>query len=122
MADSESLEGIDEVVYEPSREFVEESNVYQFMQKHGIEDYEELHRRSTTELDGVEASGLEWFWGEVVDHLGLEFYEDYDEVMDDSDGPQFTDWYVGGELNIAHNVVDRHARPDSPTRNSVACL
>jgi len=122
MAGSESLEGIDEVVYEPSREFVEESNVYRFMQKHGIEGFEELHRRSTTELEGVDASGLDWFWGEVVDHLDLEFYRDYDRVRDDTDGPQFTDWYVGGELNIAHNVLDRHARPDSPTRNSVACI
>jgi acetyl-CoA synthetase len=119
---SEPLEGIDEVVYEPSESFVDESNVSQFMAKHGIEDFEELHERTVRDVAGVEASGLDWFWGEVVDHLGLEFYEDYDQVRDASDGPQFTDWYVGGELNIAHNVLDRHAQPDSATRNSVACI
>ena len=119
---SGSLEGTDEVVYEPEGEFVEKSNVYEFMQKHGIDDFEELHHRSTTDVEGVEASGLDWFWDEVVDFLGLEFYKEYDTVRDASDGPQFTDWYVGGELNIAHNVVDRHAAPDSPTRNTVATI
>ncbi|MEF8783324.1 MAG: AMP-binding protein [Haloarculaceae archaeon] len=119
---SEPLEGIDEVVYEPRESLVGESNVYQFMEKHDIEDFEELHERTVSDVKGVEASGLDWFWGEVIDHLGLEFYEDYDRVRDASDGPQFTDWYVGGELNIAHNVLDRHAQPDSANRNSVACI
>jgi acetyl-CoA synthetase len=119
---SGSLEGTDQIVYEPDEEFVEGSNVYEFMQEHGIEGFEELHRRSTTEIEGVEASGLDWFWDEVVDFLDLEFYGDYDTVRDESDGPQFTDWYVGGELNIAHNVVDRHAAPDAPSRNSVATI
>jgi len=43
-------------------------------------------------------------------------------VRDDSGGPQFTDWYPGGEINVAHNVVDRHAAVDSPNRNRVAPL
>ena len=119
---SETLEEIDEVAYEPGEELLENSNVVEFMEKHDIDDFEELHRRSTTDIDGVEASGLDWFWGEVVDHLGLEFFEDFDQVRDDSEGPQFTDWYPGGELNIAHNVVDRHAQPDSPHRNRVASI
>ena len=29
---------------------------------------------------------------------------------------------MGGELNIAHNVVDRHAAPDAENRNTVATL
>ncbi|MFB6196804.1 MAG: acetyl-coenzyme A synthetase N-terminal domain-containing protein, partial [Halobacteriaceae archaeon] len=112
----------DRIAYEPSEEFVEASNVHAFMQEHGIDDFEDLHERTVREVDGVEASGLDWFWDEVVDYLDLEFYEDYDQVRDATDGPQFTDWYVGGELNIAHNVVDRHAQPDSPNRNKVACI
>jgi acetyl-CoA synthetase len=119
---TETLEEIDEVVYEPPEELLEESNVAEFMAKHDIEDFEELHRRSVTDVEGEDASGLDWFWGEVVDHLGLEFDEPYDQVRDDSDGPQFTDWYPGGTLNIAHNVLDRHAEPDSPNRNRVATI
>jgi acetyl-CoA synthetase len=118
MSQSDELE----VAYEPDEAFVRSSNIYQFMQAHGIESYDELHRRSVEDVEGVEDSGLDWFWDDVVDHLGLEFYEDYDRVRDASGGPQFTDWYVGGELNIAHNVVDRHARVDSGTRNHVATI
>ena len=118
----DSLEDLDEILYEPSEEFVEGSNVYAFMQEHGIEDFEELHERTVTELEDEPASGLDWFWDEVVDYLDLDFYEEYDQVRDDTEGPQFTDWYVGGELNIAHNVVDRHAAPDSANRNKVATL
>ena len=111
-----------EVVHEPSREFVESTNVWQFMRRHGINDYEELITRTTTDIDGVEASGVEWFWDELVEYLDIEFYRDYDRVRDDSEGPQFTDWYPGGTINLAHNTVDRHAAVDTERRNKVACI
>ena len=119
---ADSLEELDEILYEPSEAFVEASNVYGFMQDYGIENFEELHERTVSEIEGEPASGLDWFWDEVVDYLDLEFYEEYNQVRDGSDGPQFTDWYVSGQLNIAHNVVDRHAAPDSGTRNKVATI
>ena len=103
-----------ELVHVPDRGFVESTNVWQFMQAHDFEDLAALRERTTTDL--------EWFWDTVVEYLGLEFFEPYEEVRDESDGPQFTDWYVGGELNVAHNTVDRHARPASGTRNHVACI
>jgi len=118
----DSLDEVDEVVHQPSTEFVESTNVSQFMQTYDIDDYDALIERTTTTVPGVDASGVDWFWDEIVDYLGLEFYTDYDAVRDDSDGPQFTDWYVGGELNVAHNTVDRHAAPGSGTRNHVACI
>ncbi|RKD95423.1 AMP-binding protein [Halopiger aswanensis] len=116
------LEAVDEIVHEPDPAFVESTNVYAFMREYGIDDYDELIERTTTDLEGVEESGLEWFWDEVVDYLGIEFDEDYDRVRDDSDGPQFSDWYVGGELNVAHNAVDRHAAVDEERRNKVATI
>ena len=109
-------------VHEPSQEFVESTNVWQFMQAYDIEDREALTERTTTDLDGVPDSGVDWFWDELVDYLGIDFFEEYDTVRDDTDGPQFTDWYPGGELNIAHNTVDRHAAVDSETRNTVATI
>jgi acetyl-CoA synthetase len=119
---TESLEEIDEIVHEPDEAFVESTNVWEFMQAYDIDDYDALIERTTTELEGIEASGVDWFWDEIVDYLDIEFYEDYDTVRDDSDGPQFTDWYPGGELNIAHNVVDRHAAADNERRNKVATI
>ena len=108
----ESLEEFDEVVYEPDEAFVESTNVHAFMQEHDIDDHEELIERSTTEV--------EWFWDELPEYLGIEWYDDYDAVRDDADGPQFTDWYPGGELNVAHNTVDRHAARGSERRDEAA--
>jgi acetyl-CoA synthetase len=102
------------VVHEPSDKFVESTNVWQFMQEYDIDDYDDL--LETTNGD------VEWFWDELVDYLGIEFYEDYGRVRDDSDGPQFSEWYAGGKMNIAHNVVDRHAAVDSETRNKIATI
>ena len=119
---SETLADIEEIVHEPTQSAVESTNVYEFMQTHDIDDYDELVERTTTDVEGVPASGVDWFWDELVDYLDVEFYEDYDAVRDDSDGPQFTDWYPGGSLNVAHNVLDRHAARESERRNKVACV
>ncbi len=116
------LDEVDEIVHEPSREFVESTNVRAFMRAHDIPDYDALVERTTRSVEGVEASGLEWFWDEVVDYLGLEFDAPYDEVRDDADGPQFSRWYPGGELNVARNVLDRHAAVGNGTRNHVAVV
>ena len=101
----DSLEEVDEIVHRPSGDLVDDTNLHEFAREYDLD------------VDAVveyTADNVDWFWDEVVDHLGVEFYEPYDQVRDDTDGPQFTDWYPGGELNVAHNVLDRHAaeRPD----------
>ncbi|MFC7020142.1 MULTISPECIES: AMP-binding protein [Haloarcula] len=119
---SDSLEEMDTVVHEPTREFVESTNVWAFMQTHDIDDYDELVERTTTDLPDEPDSGVEWFWDVLPDYLGIEFFDEYDRVRDDTDGPQYTEWYPGGTINAAHNVVDRHAARDSGTRNHVALI
>jgi len=106
----------------PDEGFVESTNVARFMDRYDIADYDELIARTTGEVDGEPESGVDWFWDEVVDYLDIEFYEAYDRVRDTSEGPQFTRWYPGGSLNIAHNVLDRHAGVDAPERNRIACI
>ena len=106
------------VVHEPTQEWIESTNVWAFMQAHDIDDHEEFLARTTGQHDRDDA-GIEWFWDELVDYLGLEFDEPYDAVRDDTDGPQFTDWYPGGRLNIAHNVLDRYAEGDRADENAI---
>ena len=110
----DSLDEVDELVHEPSREFVESTNVYQFMEAYDVDGVDELRERSAADLD--------WFWGELPEYLGLEFFEAFDEVRDQSEGPQFTEWYPGAKLNVAHNTVDRHAAAGNGSRNHVACI
>ncbi len=97
------------VVWVPSDDYVENANVTRFMREHGIEDLEELIDRSRTDLA--------WFWGAVEEHLGVEWFEPYDQVLDTSDGIPWATWYTGGKINIAHNCLDRWAtgeRADEP--------
>ncbi|AXG06996.1 acetyl-CoA synthetase [Haloplanus rubicundus] len=112
----------DAVVYSPSQSFVESTNVYDFMRTYDIDDYDELIERTTSNVEGEPRSGVTWFWDELVDYLGIDFFEGYDAVRNDAEGPQFTDWYPGGRLNVAHNTVDRYAAPDAAERNKVACI
>ncbi|MDO5711411.1 MAG: acetate--CoA ligase [Micrococcales bacterium] len=49
---------------------------------------------------------FEGFWGEQARKY-LTWSKDFDQVLDWSDAP-FAKWYVGGELNVAVNCVDRH--------------
>ncbi|PSG97368.1 AMP-dependent synthetase [Thermoplasmatales archaeon SW_10_69_26] len=92
----------DDVVWVPSEERVEEANVTAFMEEHGIASLEELINRSREDL--------EWFWGAVEEHLGVEWFEEYDAVLDASEGIEHAEWFTSGTTNIAHNCVDRWAR------------
>jgi len=112
----------DTVVHEPDSAFIESTNVAAFMRTYGIDDSDALIDRCGSGIEGVAESGVEWFWDELPSYLGVEFYEPYDRVRDNTDGPQFSSWYPGGQINIAHNVLDRHAAVESPNRNRVACI
>ncbi|GAB7020684.1 AMP-binding protein [Halostagnicola bangensis] len=112
----------DDIVHEPSEPFIESTNVWAFMQTYDIDNYDELIARTTRDVPGVNASGIDWFWEEIVDYLDIEFYREFDTVRNGTNEPQFTTWYPDGTINIAHNVLDRHAGTDSETQNSIACL
>jgi acetyl-CoA synthetase len=95
------------IVWKPSDEYVEQANVTRFMRAHGIGSYEELVKRSQDDI--------EWFWDAVVKDLEIEFFTPYERVLDDSDGIEWTKWFTGGRINLAHNCVDRWAErtPDA---------
>jgi acetyl-CoA synthetase len=87
-------------VWRPPPELLAESNVARFMAAHGIHDVAELRRRSVA--DPV------WCWDAVVRHLGIQWAETYDTVLDLSAGVPWARWFVGGRLNVASHCVDRH--------------
>jgi len=101
-----------DLIWSPTPEVVERARVTAFMREHGIDDWHELHRRANDDIG--------WFWDAVVRHLGIEFFEPYTQVYDDSRGPMWTRWFCGGTVNLTHNCVDRHAR-DTPERVALIC-
>lgn len=72
-----------------------------FMATHGITDYQALVDRSIADP--------EWFWGAVVEFLGIPFLAPFEDVVDVSTGPQWARWFVRGRINLSHVCVDRWA-------------
>ena len=88
-----------EVVWTPSADTVRNANLTRFMNAHDVDDLDALRTRA--------ADNVGWFWDAVIDDLGIEFYEDYDDILDPTGGPQRPTWCVGGTMNIVHNLLDK---------------
>jgi len=89
-----------EVIWRPDADFLNNSNIARLMEKKGIGSYQEL-------LDwSVEDSSR--FWRTVMEDMGTEWYRPFDQVLDTKGGFPWTKWFVGGEINIVHNCIDRH--------------
>ena len=91
--------------WRPSPEEAARTRVVRFARAHGLEDDAALLRRSLEDP--------EWLWDAVVGDLGIEFSRPYERVLDESRGPEWATWFVGGRLNLAWNCVGRWAR-DTP--------
>ncbi|QIB73503.1 acetate--CoA ligase [Halogeometricum borinquense] len=88
---------VEQEEFEPSDEFVEQANVSDpAIYDEFEEDWPHSWERAAEMLD--------WF-------------EDYDEVLDDSEEP-FYEWFVNGTLNASYNCVDRHV--ENGDKNRVA--
>jgi acetyl-CoA synthetase len=64
-----------------------------------VPEYDGLYQHS---LDDPES-----FWAERAGEL--EWFRQWDKVLDDSN-PPFFKWFVGGKTNIIHNALDRHLK------------
>jgi len=60
--------------------------------------YADFHRRSIADRDA--------FWAEQA--RLIDWHRPFDQVCDYSN-PPFARWFVGGQTNLCHNAVDRHA-------------
>ena len=78
-------------VFPPTAEFSAKAHVK------SLEEYERMYARSVENPDG--------FWGEAAGEL--EWFRPWDQVLrGEGSGAE---WFVGGQLNLCHNCVDRHA-------------
>ena len=90
----------------PSAEQLAAANVTRLARHLGCEDFAALHRVSVEEPDR--------FWRTVRDDLGIPFSRDWEDVLNDSRGDEWTTWFTGARLNLATACVHRWAgeRPD----------
>jgi len=87
-------------VYPPSPEVVARANV---------KSYEELARAAEKDLAGFWAARAEEF----------DWFKKWDKALDDSNKP-FYKWFVGGQVNITYNCLDRHVK--TWRRNKLAMI
>ena len=94
-------------MWTPDPATIEQANATRLLRRSGLESWAELQRRSWQEPD--------WFWPLVVEDLGLEFSMPWERVLDESRGPEWAQWFVGGRVSIARNCVHRWAErtPDA---------
>ena len=91
----------DNVIWRPRPDDLESSHAARLMRRHGIDSTAELR---TWSLD------RERFYPAILADLDLEFFWPYDTLADDSRGLPWTEWFLGGKLNLTHNALDRHLR------------
>jgi acetyl-CoA synthetase len=94
----------------PSVAYVENANVTRLARAHSIDGIDELRARSVADTA--------WFWGAVLDDLGITFATPHQNVLDVSNGIAYPDWFVGAELNIVDCCITRWL-DDDPDRIAV---
>ncbi|WP_337870563.1 AMP-binding protein [Meiothermus sp.] len=90
-----------EPIWFPSEAYQRGSHIEAMLQRLHLESYEAFYQFSITQPEA--------FWAATLEHLGIEWFTPYRQVLDASQGPQWPQWFVGGQLNLAYNAL-RHAR------------
>lgn len=93
----------------PTEEQRKQTRLYKWMNTLGFQDYDSFHAKTVTDIS--------WFWDEAIKELGIEWYRSYDETLDLSKGIPYPNWFLGGEMNVVHNALDKWAiNPKSKNR------
>jgi acetyl-CoA synthetase len=86
----------------PTTKQIEESNIYQFMQKHRISSLEKLSQKAKDDL--------EWFWKSVDEDIGIVWDKPYSKILDVSKGIAWSKWFVNGKTNIYKSSVEKFVK------------
>jgi len=88
--------------WQPSHDYLENSNVSRLMRTLGVSTANELRARSVADIGA--------FWDAVVKDLGIEFRTPYRDVVDLSGGIAYPEWFTGGRVNVVDAALSRWAR------------
>ncbi len=91
------------LLWEPSEERIQNSNIYRFMQfineKYGTDfkEYMPLHKWSVENIPE--------FWASFWDFADIKYSKSYDSVIDDIKKMPGAKWFEGARLNFAENLL-----------------
>ena len=89
-----------EIIWQPSKELIENSKLTKFIQHCKLKNYDELEKKSFSDPG--------WLWDNVIKFSDLKFYKPYSKILDESKGVPWTRWCIGGKTNLVLNCIDRH--------------
>jgi len=89
-----------EIIWQPSKEQIENSKLTKFIQHCKLKNYDELEKKSFSDPG--------WLWDNVIKFSDITFYKPYSKILDESKGTPWTRWCIGGKTNIVLNCIDRH--------------
>ncbi|KGP71663.1 AMP-binding protein [Pontibacillus yanchengensis] len=92
-------------VWFPGDAYKQQTRLYQWMKSLGYTDYDAFQDKSIDEI--------EWFWDQAVSELGIEWFQDYNQTLDLSEGIKYPNWFVNGKLNVTYNAVEKWANDSS---------
>lgn len=81
-----------EPFWKPSKETIEQSNIYKMMQTYGFENYQDFWKWSVTNKED--------FWEATVQNLGIKFAQKFTSILDISKGVENAQWLKNAQLNI----------------------
>lgn len=79
-------------IFPPNESFSQQAHIK------NMAEYEEIYQRAAKDPEG--------FWSEIAQDL--EWFKPWEKVLDWQ--LPFAKWFVGGEINISHNCLDRHLK------------
>lgn len=91
------------IAWYPTPEYLSRSRLLQFMQKNALTTYDDLCNRANADPA--------WFWDAVAHDLDLRWHQPYTQVMDTSQGIEWTKWFINGSFNYVANALDKFADP-----------
>lgn len=86
--------------WKPSAGVIAQTNLTAFLKRTGLPDFAAMFEKS--EQDPA------WFWEQLLKWAGIQFYSDYREVVDLSEGIPWAKWCVGAKTSIVLNCLDRY--------------
>ncbi len=79
-------------IFPPNESFSQQAHIK------SMAEYEEIYQRAAKDPEG--------FWADIAQNL--EWFKPWEKVLDWQ--LPFAKWFVGGEINISHNCLDRHLK------------
>ena len=92
-----------ERLWEPSRERIERTNMWRFLQF--VNERHRLLLSNYSELYQWSVDNIPEFWADLWDFLSVIHSKPYEVVVDDLGKMPGARWFIGAELNFAQNLL-----------------